>query len=125
MTADDILQTLRHLEVELHQAETRRNESRLTELLHPEFEEFGRSGRRYCLAEILAEFSSEKELPEVLAEDFAVAKLDEGLALLTYRSAHASPSGDLERHTLRSSLWVRTTGGWQMRFHQRTPTEGR
>jgi hypothetical protein len=122
MTADDILQTLRHLEVELHQAETRLNEARLRELLHPEFEEFGRSGRRYCLNEILTELSSEKELPEVQSKDFAVASLDEGLALLTYKSAHVTPSGGLDRHTLRSSLWIRMAEGWQMRFHQGTPT---
>lgn len=125
MTADGILQTLWSLEVELHQAETRRNAARLTELLHPDFEEFGRSGRRFSLADILVEFSSETEFPRVLAEDFAVTGLKEGVALLTYRSAHVLSSGERDRHTLRSSLWVRTAKGWQMRFHQGTPTDGR
>lgn len=125
MTGDSLLQTLWHLELELHQAETRCDETRLTELLHPDFEEFGRSGRRYCLDEILAEFSSESEFPQVRAEDFAVARLDEGVALLTYRSAHVSPGGKLDRHALRSSLWIRTAKGWQMRFLQGTPTDER
>ena len=30
--------------------------------------------------------------------------------------------GDLFRHTFRSSLWQRMQHGWQLRFHQGTPT---
>jgi hypothetical protein len=31
--------------------------------------------------------------------------------------------GSRHRHTLRSSLWQRSSRGWQLRFHQGTPTE--
>lgn len=120
---DELLQTLQHLEVELHQAETRCNAARLLELLHPDFEEFGRSGHRYSREEIISELSSHDTFPHVSAQDFSVARLSEGLALLTYRSAHVNASEAFERHTLRASLWVLTEDGWKMRFHQGTPTD--
>ena len=114
---------LRKLETELHRAETRRNAARLSELLHPEFSEFGRSGRRYSREEILAEFSTGKASPQIVSTDFSVAQIGEGLALVTYTSAHKSESGRLHRKSLRSSLWVRSDAGWQMRFHQGTPAD--
>ncbi len=123
MNEDDLLQTLQALEVELHRTETRRELARLDELLHPDFEEYGRSGRSYSRDEMLAEFQTGSELAPIVAWDFAMARLYDGLGLLTYKSAHVSPSGELYRHTLRSSLWIRTAIGWQMRFHQGTPTD--
>jgi hypothetical protein len=56
MTRDDISRHLVDLETELHKGEVRRNLHRLAELLHPDFLEIGRSGRRYSREEILAEF---------------------------------------------------------------------
>ena len=47
----------------------------------------------------------------------------EGVALLTYKSAHVGRDGALERHALRSSLWQQTPQGWQMLFHQGTPIQ--
>lgn len=123
MSEDDLLQTLQALEVELHRTETRRELARLDALLHPDFEEYGRSGRRYSRAEILDAFQANGDLTPIVAWDFALARLGDELGLLTYKSAHVGPSGDLYRHTLRSSLWVHTATGWQMRFHQGTPTD--
>lgn len=48
-----LLEELRGLETELHQNETCHNRQRMEALLHPEFVEFGRSGRRYTRAEVL------------------------------------------------------------------------
>jgi hypothetical protein len=59
----------------------------------------------------------------VWAQDFSVAEIADGIALLTYRSAYVEETGELRRHALRTSLWQRTQRGWQMRFHQGTPTE--
>jgi hypothetical protein len=42
MVTDDLLRHLRELEVKLHQPEIRRDPSRLDELLHESFIEFGR-----------------------------------------------------------------------------------
>src|SRR5262245_6999986 len=121
--ASDLRELLCQLETELHLTATRRNQVRLQELLHPNFEEFGRSGRRYSRDEVLYEVVTEREFAPIHAQDFELTELNEEVALLTYRSAHFDSVGNLYRHTLRSSVWVRTASGWKMRFHQGTPTD--
>lgn len=117
----DLLRTLRSLEAALHQPAIRGDAVRLRELLHPRFREFGRSGREYSRDDVLAE---PLDQPQILSQDYRLDQLSERLALLTYRSAHVTANGALERHSLRSSLWELTEGGeWQLRFHQGTPTE--
>jgi hypothetical protein len=116
------LEELRGLERELHKGETRRNRSRMETLLHPDFVEFGRSGTRYSRADVLEEFGPESALPAIHSEDFHMVILADGVALVTYTSAHLDVAGNAHRHTLRSSIWVLTNVGWQMRFHQGTPT---
>lgn len=117
-----LLKELTSLEKELHQVETRRNVQRMEALLHRDFVEFGRSGNRYSRTDILQEFHTDAGLPSIHSEQFQLAILSEGVALLTYISAHVDASGNLDRHTLRSSIWVLTETGWQVRFHQGTPT---
>lgn len=122
MESDMLLATLRALEVALHQLGVRSDRARLDQLLHPRFREFGRSGRIYTKAEILAEFSQHLQTHRVWSQDFQLEPLTEGLALLTYKSAHINSAGKLERHANRASLWQLTEVGWQMLFHQGTPT---
>ena len=122
MDRSKLLHKLQNLETELHQEATRRNAARMNTLLHPEFEEIGPSGRRYSRDEIVSEFASANvSLPTVVSHDFELSKLNEGVALLTYVSAHLDATGNQYRHRLRSSLWILTPDGWQMRFHQGTP----
>jgi hypothetical protein len=124
MKGGDLLEHLRVLETELHLLETRQNSTRLEQLLHPDFVEFARSGRRYSRSEVLEEFSASGATMEVVhAENFELAELSHGLALLTYLSAHKGSGGELYRQTLRSSLWVATEAGWRMRFHQGTSAD--
>lgn len=113
---------LEKLERELHSAATRQSASRLNELLHPEFREIGRSGRKYSRETILDRLT-DAEPPRVHAEKFRRFDLNPGVALVTYKSAHVDAAGDLWRHSLRSSIWVRGEEGWQMVFHQGTPAE--
>ena len=120
--SDFLLEELSTLETELHKDETRRNHKRMETLLHLDFVEIGRSGRRYTRAEVLEEFGAGSVLPAINSRHFEVVVLAEGVALLTYLSAHMDASGNSHRHTLRSSIWVRTAGSWQVRFHQGTPT---
>jgi len=117
----ELLETLRELEVETHQPQVRADRSRLERLLHPGFFEAGRSGTFYSRASVLAEFTGHPPSYRVWSQDFRVEALAEGLALLTYRSAHIADDGSLARHTLRTSLWQSTEQGWQLRFHQGTP----
>src|SRR5262249_43295916 len=119
---DMLLEELRTLETELHKDETRHNRKRMETLLHPDFIEFGRSGRRYTRADVLKEFGVGSVLPAIHSRHFDLIVLGEGVALLTYFSAHMNASGNPHRHTLRSSVWVRTAVGWQIRFHQGTPS---
>lgn len=118
-----LLATLRELECELHQPECRRDRERLAQLLAPDFKEFGRSGATYTLDDELMSLPSDPEPPHIHAQDFAVNKLSDTIALLTYRDAHVNPSGELFRHTNRSSIWRLNSSGWQMVFHQGTPTD--
>jgi|SRR5580765_4301227 len=120
-----LLELLRGLETELHRSETRQNRSRMESLLHPDFVELARSGRRYSRNEVLDEFDGGRLMEPVHAQDFELSELGPGIALLTYQSAHVGPTGDLFRQTFRSSLWIETPGGWCMRFHQGTPAETR
>ena len=124
MTRGTLLERLRDLETELHRLETRKNKKRLEQLLHPDLVEFGRSGRRYSRNEVLAEFSTPcAVLESIYVERFELAQLTGGAALVTYLSAHKAATGELSRHTLRSSVWVETATGWQLRFHQGTPAD--
>lgn len=117
-----LLEELRSLEIEVHKDETRRNRKRMEMLLHPDFVEFGRSGTRYSRADILKEFGPDSVLPAIHSRHFDLVVLAEGVALLTYLSAHMDAGGNPHRHALRSSVWVCTEVGWQVRFHQGTPT---
>jgi hypothetical protein len=118
-----LLSQLEALEVELHQPVVRWDVARLDSLIHDEFQEFGRSGASYTKADIVASLLAAAQHARVVADNFLVRRLAPDVALLTYRSAHALPDGTLHRHTLRSSIWQRSGNGWQMSFHQGTPTE--
>ncbi len=119
----DLIATLRALEVELHQPAARSDAARLDAVLHPEFREFGRSGRGYSRADMFAHLLDATSHATVVADRFALRRLAQDVALLTYRAAHRGTDGGLERHTLRASIWQRSGDGWQMSFHQGTATE--
>ena len=110
------------LEAELHRLESalaRRDPAllesdarTLPELIADDFLEFGASGRTWTAAEVREALATEPAR-DVPMEDFAVARLGVGAALVTYRSRDP-------RHARRSSIWVRRNGRWVMRFHQGT-----
>lgn len=118
-----LLEELRRLEVELHSLETRRDRKRMDTLLHPEFVELGRSGRRYLREEVLAEFRGDAALPAIHSHHYELTALSKDVALLTYVSAHVGTDGSLHGHTLRTSIWVWTEAAWRLRFHQGTPIQ--
>jgi len=124
---NDLLSELRALEVELHHPGVRLDEARVQQLLHADFHEVGRSGRAYdrpTILRFLAEQGRSVEgPPSVMPDQFVVRSLGPTAALLTYRAAHRQPDGSLTRHTLRSSIWVREGGTWQMLYHQGTAAE--
>ena len=113
------------LEAELHRLESalaRRDaalldgdERALPELIADDFLEFGASGRTWTAAQVRDALATEPAR-DVPMENFAVARLAAGVALVTYRSRDP-------RHAKRSSIWVRRNGRWVMRFHQGTLTD--
>ena len=116
-----LLKDIQALEVELHHPGVRCSRERLEQLLHPDFHEVGRSGRAYDRTTIVQYLASLEDQPLVVSENFAVVELEPLVALLTYRSAHEEQGKGLVNHTLRSSVWVLSPVGWQLRYHQGTP----
>ncbi len=123
MDRSSLLEHLQIVETEMHHNVTRKNQVRLSQLLHPDFIEFGRSGRSFTRAEILQELHSEIDLPEINSSNYELVMIADNAALLTYASAHITPAGDIHRQTLCCSLWINTSNGWQLRFHRGTAVE--
>jgi hypothetical protein len=122
ISPDELLSILCKLECELQESATRKDALRLNQILHHDFIEFGRSGNPYTRAEILNELSREVTR-SIHAQDFKVHLLATDIALLTYKSAEKCADGSTNRHALRSSLWKLGVSGWQIVFHQGTPTQ--
>ena len=116
-----LLNRIQALEVELHHPGVRCSRARLEQLLHPDFHEVGRSGRAYDRTTIVEYLASLESHPVVVSESFALVELAPQVVLLTYRSAHEEKGKGLVDHTLRSSVWVLSPVGWQLRYHQGTP----
>jgi ribonuclease HI len=113
-TTESDEEVVARLERELVEPAVRSDAARVAALLHPDFEEIGRSGRLWGRDAIL----------EALAEDDAAAaeiavlgteRIGADAILLTTRTV------DRRGASLRSSLWLRSGGRWRLRFHQGTP----
>lgn len=109
----DLAEVVRR-EQELLEPTLRRSSALLRELLHPDFVEFGASGRVWDRAGIIAALEAE---PGVSGEgtDYSPVRLSASVVLLTYEIAGRPGS-------LRCSVWVKDpAAGWLLRFHQGTP----
>lgn len=86
-------------------------------LLHPEFDEFGASGRRWDRASVVAALTAPAGpmARPTTASRIRGVRLAPGLVHLTYDTEHDG------RRAHRSSLWRLTEDGWQLYFHQGTP----
>ncbi|PKH43733.1 ribonuclease HI [Nocardioides alpinus] len=91
--------------------EVRADRAAVAALLHPDWQEVGRSGRLWSRDDLLDAIAP---IPPVDLEVVSTDRAGQDAILLVWR---ASADG---RSTLRSSLWVRVGGGWQQRFHQGT-----
>ena len=91
--------------------EVRGDRAAVAALLHPQWQEVGRSGRLWTRADLLAEVGP---IEPVSLDVVSVERVDRDTILLLWRALAD------ERSTLRSSLWVRAGGQWQQRFHQGT-----
>lgn len=117
-----LLEVLQALEVELHHPGVACTRERLEQLLHPQFHEVGRSGRKYDRDAVVAFLATHPRRPAVESpHGFAVERLSPGLALLSYRSVQVPVAGAAPLATWRMSLWQQAGGQWQLRYHQGTP----
>ncbi|NBZ87634.1 DUF4440 domain-containing protein [Stagnihabitans tardus] len=107
------------LEWQLWRAETRHDPALMEATLAADFFEFGRSGRRYTREELILAPSAARPFTAQL-HDLEVKEMSDTIALVTYVSELTGPDG-LEWAN-RASLWDRSSGRWQLRFHQGTPT---
>jgi hypothetical protein len=94
--------------------DTRHSAKQLERLLHPDFIEFGSSGRVYNRRMMIEMMTQEVPAPVVI-RDFEVRALSADTALVTYRSI-----GQAGQEARRSSIWVNDDKGWRVTFHQGT-----
>jgi len=113
---EDLLAHLRHLEEQLLQPEVRTSPEAFGRLLADEFFEFGSSGTVWRKSDFIAGGGIEPR--KMTMQHFDLHLLAPDVALVTYRIIDETR----QQHTLRSSIWKRLDGHWQMIFHQGTPT---
>ena len=111
------LTALRELEEALWRAETRFDRRFMDATLAPDFEEFGRSGRRYSRADVLE--TPEQPIDAALPLEGFVARLVGGnVAIVTYISEVRYDRGERANRT---SIWRWDGERWVLEFHQGTP----
>jgi hypothetical protein len=115
---DADLDELRDLEAAMWRSGTRGDRSWMDRRLARDFTEFGRSGRRYTRAEILAVEVGEFHATLPL-RDLRMRRPGGGVVLVTYQY---EVDGLLAN---RSSIWRLTDAGCRIEFHQGTPTAAR
>jgi hypothetical protein len=93
----------------------RSDPDRVREYLHPDFLEFGKSGRRWDLEAVVEALAIDPSSPSEETTELTPVHVADDVVLLTYRIDGQYGA------SLRSSLWVRDAGSWRLRFHQGTP----
>lgn len=95
----DLIKTL---EARLLEPAVRRSEAALTELLAPDFVEFGRSGRRYDRPAVIAALQAEPPAAVTLS-DFRLRRLAPDVVLATFRTERVDPAGGPAAAALRAA----------------------
>jgi hypothetical protein len=109
------------LETSLHKSNIVNSVEITSALLADAFVEFGSSGRVWNKSSIVESMrGKEQHDQEVSVEDFVARELASDVVLVTYTSRRLTAGPPI----LRSSIWKRSDGKWQMIFHQGTPTSG-
>jgi len=121
---EGLAELLLQLERQLMDPVFRKNREQVSALLAEDFREFGSSGRVWSRATILDLLVSEEDYTAPVVEDFAMQRIGPETALVTYRAVRESGGSSAAQASLRSSLWVRREGRWQVLFHQGTRVPG-
>jgi hypothetical protein len=113
---------LRTLEESLANPTVRRSPAELAQWLADDFREFGSSGRAWNKQQIIDALQAQAQV-QLSLTDFRAVMLSPDVALVTYRGKAQFAPPSKPKHSLRSSIWRRQNGQWQVIFHQGTPTE--
>lgn len=114
----DVLAELSSREPIFHRPELGTTRADFERMTADDFWEIGASGRRYSRAYVLDELEKRYAVPHIdkwETMDFYCRRLADDTYLLTYTLVQ-----DGERRTRRSTIWQRTTEGWNIVYHQGT-----
>ena len=115
--SDSDFEELKTLEESLWIESTRFDPAYMDAVLHPDFFEFGRGGKVFSRQQIMDIPAGEIDAT-IPFDEFAVHPLDDNCAMVTYISEERYAG--LSRAN-RCSIWLKTSDGWKLRFHQGTP----
>ncbi|WP_413662860.1 DUF4440 domain-containing protein [Microbulbifer sp. CNSA002] len=111
-------------ETKLHQFEIRKDPEVISKLLSPNFIEVGKSGRTFDFKAIVRSMQQEENTGwEIHSQNYECIPLSDTVIMLLYKSARRGQQGEYKGFCKRSSIWVRSKGQWQMKFHQGTPCQ--
>ncbi len=117
MAGDPDCAAVEALEIRLLKTEVRKSREELERLLADDFVEIGASGKHWRKADIIESLLSSPG-QEIEFDGMTSRLISEDVILLNYRSWRMQPA---ERNVaLRSSIWKRREGEWQVIFHQGT-----
>lgn len=117
---DDAIEAAIEGELRLLDPAVRNSPELLAELFHPDFHEFGVSGRRWDRESIVAALTSERR--PATARPITVTRM-KGVQLAPDLVQLTFDTDRNGRRAHRSSLWRLTDRGWLLYFHQGTPYE--
>ncbi len=107
------------LEISLLKPEVRSSRDELDKLIADDFMEFGSSGGIYYKKDTVENLSLSVDKVQFTVSDFKARELSEDLVQTTFKTEKII--NDVQKIiSLRSSIWKRIGGNWQMIFHQGT-----
>lgn len=118
---EELKNLIEGLEVELMQPEIRKSRERIHQLLADDFVEFGSSGKVHTKEDELEYLPNNTDV-EYSLSDFKGKMISEDTVLATYVARKKEVKTGAIQFSLRSSIWQKRNGSWQLTFHQATPT---
>src|SRR5207302_2807668 len=106
-------------EERVRRAVARRSRLALDVLLSDDFVEFASDGVAYDKAQVIDALDHEVPCRRSLA-DFQILPLAENVILASYRVTRQNVASNEVVDSLRSSIWTKREGRWQLLFHQGT-----
>ena len=117
---NQIEELIRNLEERLLQADVRWSATDIAELLADDFIEFGSSGHIFDKQATIDGLQRESHT-EIALTDYQAKILAPDVILVTYCAVRSASAPASPTQSLRSSIWKRLDGRWQLIFHQGTP----